>query len=217
MSSINMDYIEEYIRSILPRSSEFLKALEDYAKNYNVPIIHPEVAQFIRVIMKIKNPKKILEIGTAIGYSAIVMAEASNENCEIVTIERREDMVKLAKENFKKGGLDNRIKILHGEAQEILPNIKDNFDIVFLDAAKGKYMEFLPYCIDNLNDGGIIISDNILFKGMVANDDLVIRRKKTIVRRMREYLKYICDTPILETSIIPIGDGIALTIKKDGR
>ncbi|WP_427339150.1 O-methyltransferase [Caloranaerobacter sp. DY30410] len=209
-----MDYIQEYIRSVLPKSSDVLKTLEDYAKNYNVPIIHPEVAQFIRVIIQIKNPNRILEIGTAIGYSAIVMAEASKKDCEIITIERREDMVKLAKENLKRAGLDNRIKVLHGEAQEILPNIKDKFDLIFLDAAKGKYMEFLPYCIENLNDGGVIISDNVLFKGMVANDDLVIRRKKTIVRRMREYLKYICNTPILETSIIPIGDGIALTIKK---
>ncbi len=198
----------------MPKSSDVLKTLEDYAKNYNVPIIHPEVAQFIRVIIQIKNPNRILEIGTAIGYSAIVMAEASKKDCEIITIERREDMVKLAKENLKRAGLDNRIKVLHGEAQEILPNIKDKFDLIFLDAAKGKYMEFLPYCIENLNDGGVIISDNVLFKGMVANDDLVIRRKKTIVRRMREYLKYICNTPILETSIIPIGDGIALTIKK---
>ncbi|KPU28375.1 methyltransferase [Caloranaerobacter sp. TR13] len=212
-----MDYIQKYIRSVIPRSSEILKTIEDYAKNYNVPIIHPEVAQFIRVIIQIKNPKKILEIGTAIGYSAIVMAEASKRDCEIITIERREDMVKLAKENFEKVDLNNRIRILHGEAQEILPNIKEKFDLIFLDAAKGKYMEFLPYCIENLNCGGVIISDNVLFKGMVANDELVIRRKKTIVRRMREYLKYICNTPILETSIIPIGDGIALTIKKDRR
>ncbi|WP_255351295.1 O-methyltransferase [Caloranaerobacter sp. TR13] len=217
MCSINMDYIQKYIRSVIPRSSEILKTIEDYAKNYNVPIIHPEVAQFIRVIIQIKNPKKILEIGTAIGYSAIVMAEASKRDCEIITIERREDMVKLAKENFEKVDLNNRIRILHGEAQEILPNIKEKFDLIFLDAAKGKYMEFLPYCIENLNCGGVIISDNVLFKGMVANDELVIRRKKTIVRRMREYLKYICNTPILETSIIPIGDGIALTIKKDRR
>ncbi|WP_278287289.1 O-methyltransferase [Caloranaerobacter ferrireducens] len=217
MCSINMDYIQEYIRSVLPKSSEILKTIEDYAKKNNVPIIHPEVAQFIRVIIQIKNPRRILEIGTAIGYSAIVMAEASKRDCEIITIERREDMVKLAKENFERADLNNRIRILHGEAQEILPSIKDKFDLIFLDAAKGKYMEFLPYCIENLNCGGVIISDNVLFKGMVANDDLVIRRKKTIVRRMREYLKYICNTSILETSIIPIGDGIALTIKKDGR
>lgn len=217
MSSINLDYIQEYIRSVLPKSSEILKTIEDYAKKNNVPIIHPEVAQFIRVIIQIQNPKRILEIGTAIGYSAIVMAEASKRDCEIITIERRADMVKLAKENFERVNLSNRIKILHGEAQEILPSIKDKFDLIFLDAAKGKYMEFLPYCIENLNSRGVIISDNVLFKGMVANDELVIRRKKTIVRRMREYLKYICNTRNLETSIIPIGDGIALTIKKDGR
>lgn len=215
MCSITKDYIQEYIRGVLPKSSKVLESIEEYAAKNNVPIIHPEVAQFIRVLIRIKNPSKILEIGTAIGYSAIVMAEASKKDCEIITIERREDMVKLAKENFERVGLNNRIKILHGEAQEILPRLKDKFDLIFLDAAKGKYMEFLPYCLENLNCEGVIISDNVLFKGMVANDELVIRRKKTIVKRMREYLEYISNSPILETSIIPIGDGIALTIKKE--
>lgn len=215
MSNINEKYVEEYIREVIPQSSDFLKKMEEYADTNHVPIIHPEVAQFLRVLIKIKKPKNILEIGTAIGYSALVMAESMGKEGRITTIERRQDMVDIATENIKTNGYQDMIEIKLGEAEEVLPTINDDFDFIFLDAAKGKYMEFLPYCVSNLKAGGIIVSDNVLFKGMVANDDLVIRRKKTIVRRMREYLTYISNKEIFETSIIPIGDGMAITYKKE--
>lgn len=215
MSNINEEYIEEYIRSILPNNRQHMTELEEYAKKNHIPIVHPEVAQFLRVMIKIKNAKKILEIGTAIGYSSLVMAESMLNKGIIVTIERREDMIKLAKKFIDKSKYNNIIHIIKGEAEEILPKINEKFDFIFLDAAKGKYMEFLPYCIENLEEGGIIVSDNVLFKGMVANDELVIRRKKTIVKRMREYLKYISNNQSLETSVIPIGDGVALSYKKE--
>ncbi|MBS4535363.1 O-methyltransferase [Clostridium sp. D2Q-14] len=213
MSNINKEYIEDYIRDIIPERTEFLRTLEKYADENRVPIVHSEVAEFLKVIIKIKGAKKILEIGTAIGYSAIIMASSMNKG-KVISIERREDMVKLARENINKsqiGGID----VIQGEAQEVLYNINEKFDIIFIDAAKGKYMDFLPFCIDMLEDNGIIISDNVLFRGMVANDDLVIRRKKTIVKRMREYLKYISRHPKLITSIIPIGDGMAISYKED--
>ncbi|MTI48959.1 O-methyltransferase [Sporosalibacterium faouarense] len=215
MSNINEDYIEDYIREVIPESTGYLKEMERYAEENHVPIIHPEVAQFMKVLINIKKPKRILEIGAAIGYSSIVMVNSMGIEGKVVTIERRDDMIELARRNIEKYGYHDRIKIIKGEAQDVLPNIEDTFDMIFLDAAKSKYMDFLPYCIKNLAKEGVIISDNVLYKGMIANDDLVVRRQKTIVRRMREYLDYICNNPMFESSIIPIGDGVALTYKKE--
>ncbi|MGO1368260.1 MAG: O-methyltransferase [Senegalia sp. (in: firmicutes)] len=212
MGNINKDYIEEYIRKIIPKKDDFLIGLEKFAYENHIPIIHPEVAEFMKVLIKIKGAKNILEIGTAIGYSAIIMANSMDEG-RITTIERRQDMIDIAKKNIEKLSLKN-IDIINGEAKEILPKLNQKFDFIFIDAAKGKYMEFLPYCIDMLEENGIILSDNVLFKGMVANDDLVERRKKTIVRRMRKYLDYISNHESLTTSIIPIGDGMAISYKE---
>ena len=217
MSNINEQYIEQYIREILPKKNDLFVEMESYAEENHVPIVHPEVAQFLKVMIKITKTKKILELGTAIGYSTLIMAEAMENTGKIVTIERRKDMVELAEKNIEKNGTNVEIQIMEGEAKNILSTIDEKFDMIFLDSAKGKYMELLPYCINNLVDGGVLVSDNVLFKGMVANDDLVVRRKKTIVRRMREYLEYISDHPILETSVIPIGDGVALTYKRSDK
>lgn len=214
MSNINKEYIEDYIREVIPENNEVFKEMEEYAKVNHIPIVHPEVAQFLKVMIKIKKPKKILEIGCAIGYSAMIMADAMDYYGEVTSIERRKDMVDIAEGNISRGDFQDIIHILQGEAQDLLPNIDEKFDLVFIDAAKGKYMEFLPYCIKNLKDEGIIISDNVLFKGMVANDDLVVRRKKTIVRRMREYLDYISNSGIFESSIMPLGDGVAISYKR---
>jgi len=212
LSNINKDYIEEYIRKIIPKKDDFLIGLEKFADENHIPIIHPEVAEFMKVLIKIKGAKNILEIGTAIGYSAIIMAHSMDEG-RITTIERRQDMIDIARSNIDKLSIKN-IDIINGEAKEILPKLNQKFDFIFIDAAKGKYMEFLPYCIDMLEENGIILSDNVLFKGMVANDDLVERRKKTIVRRMRKYLDYISNHESLTTSIIPIGDGMAISYKE---
>lgn len=213
MSNINNDFIEDFIRDIIPKKSIFIKKIEEYARKNHVPIIHPEVGELLKVLINIKGAKNILEIGCAIGYSSIIMA-AQLKDGYVTTIERRTDMVKIAKENIEESGLEN-IKVLEGEAQKVLPELKDKFDFIFIDAAKGKYMEFLPYCIDMLKSGGVIVSDNVLFKGMVANDKLVVRRKKTIVKRMREYLDYISNHKDLMTSVIPIGDGVAISYKKE--
>lgn len=215
MSQINEDYIEEYIRSLLPVSSGILADLEKYALDNHVPIVQPEVAQLLKVLLKIKNPKNILEIGTAIGYSAILMAENSSDNCKITTIERRKDMVEKALENISKTPYKDRIKVLEGEAEEILSSLNDKYDFIFLDAAKGQYMEFFNKCINLLEKGGIVVSDNVLYKGMVATDELVIRRKKTIVKRLRTFLKYINETESYISCIIPIGDGLAITYKEE--
>ncbi|NLK44078.1 MAG: O-methyltransferase [Tissierellia bacterium] len=215
MNQINEEYIEDYIRSLLPRPNGVLEELEEYALDNHIPIVQPEVAQVLKVLLKIKKPKNILEIGTAIGYSAIIMAENSSENCKITTIERRRDMVEKALENISRTPYRDRITILEGEAEEVLLSLNDKYDFIFLDAAKGQYMDFFNKCINLLNKDGIIISDNVLYKGMVATDKLVVRRKKTIVKRLRKYLSHINEIQGYTSCVIPIGDGIAITYKEE--
>ncbi len=215
MNNINEEYVEEYIRSLLSEKNKKLIELEKYADDNHIPIIEKEVAQFLRVILKIIKPKKILEIGTAIGYSAIVMASSTEDFCKITTIERRTDMVELANKNIVNNGYAERINVLHGEAEEILLKLNEKYDFIFMDASKGHYLKFFNRCRELLNDGGIIMADNVLYKGMVASDELVVRRKRTIVKRMREYLKYINNLEGYESCIIPIGDGVSLTYREE--
>jgi predicted O-methyltransferase YrrM len=160
------------------------------------------------------RPKRILEVGTAIGYSAILFSRFLAKDGRIDTIDRHERMIEKAKENIKKAGLDNIINIIMGDAMEVLACLDKKYDMIFLDAAKGQYPEFLPHCLRMLENGGLLVSDNVLYKGMIASDDLVVRRKITIVKRLRSYLDSICNMDELETSIIPIGDGVALSYKK---
>ena len=215
MTNINEEYVEEYIRSITPHNNAYLSQMEQYAKEYHVPIIEPEVAQLLKVLLKTNKPKNILEIGTAIGYSALIMAETTNEDTRITTIERNDEMVKLAHTNISNTIFKDKIKILQGEAEDILPHLSDTYDFIFLDAAKGQYLDFFNYCIGFLKPGGLIVSDNVLFKGMVATDELVVKRKKTIVNRLRTFLKYINELDGYTSCVIPIGDGVALTYKED--
>jgi predicted O-methyltransferase YrrM len=137
-----------------------------------------------------------------------------NDNLEIKTIERRDSFVDEASKNLERLNYKGNIEILPGDALEILENLEEKFDLVFIDAAKSKYLDFLPYCFNLLKKDGIIISDNVLYKGMIANDDLVERRQKTIVRKMRKYLKTISNHPSMESSVLPLGDGLAITVKK---
>jgi predicted O-methyltransferase YrrM len=123
-------------------------------------------------------------------------------------------MVLKARENIKKVGLENTIGIIAGDAEEVLRCLDKQYDMVFLDAAKGQYSEFLPECLRMLRKGGLLVSDNVLYKGMIANDELIVRRKKTIVNRMRTYLETLCENPSLDTSILPVGDGVALSYKR---
>ncbi len=210
---INENYIEEYIREITPGNNDFFKELEDYAEKNNIPIVEPEVAQLLKVLIKIQKPKKILEIGTAIGYSSLIMAE-SNDDVLITTIERNDEMIRLAKKNIAKTKYNSRIDILEGDANELLEELNEKYDFIFLDAAKGQYINFFDKSIKLLNEEGIIVSDNVLFKGMVASDKLVVRRKKTIVKRLRKYLQYINEKEGYISSTIPIGDGVSITYRE---
>ncbi len=216
MSNINLTFIEEYIRDVLPKNKGPLREIEIYAAENHIPIVHKEVGVLLQVLTKISGAKKVLEIGTAIAYSALLFSEVMGEAGHITTIERDKRMIPLAKENIQKAGKTKNIRIIEGDATEVIKQLKEKYDLIFLDGAKGHYKYLLKESIDLLNPGGILISDNILYKGMVATDKLVVRRQRTIVNRMREYLRYICNHPQLNTSIIPIGDGLAISYKKQG-
>lgn len=208
---INLDYITEYLHTLFPAKDGLLNELETYAKEYEVPIIHPEVRALLTFLCKLQKPARILEVGTAIGYSAIVFGKELPDDGRLITVEREPDMTVLALENIEKAGLSEKIRVIEGEALEVLACLNSKFDLVFIDAAKGYYNEFFDLILPLLNDGGLIVSDNVLYKGMTATDDLVKRRQKTIVGRMRDYLEMLCNHNDLTTSVLPIGDGVALS------
>lgn len=214
MSGITFDYIEQYIKGLVYEESDILREIEEFAHKNLVPIVQKETARFLEVILTIKRPMKILELGTAIGYSSILMSMYANENSKITTIERDISMIEEAKKNIEKYELTNKIEIKQGDCLEVLKSLKDKYDLIFMDAGKGHYNHFLPECLRLLNEGGIIVADNVLFRGMVANDDLVKRRKITIVKRMRSYLDIVSKDKRLITSVIPMGDGIAVTTRR---
>lgn len=214
MSGITYDYMEEYLRGLIGENKGVLKEIEDFAKENGVPIVQKEAGKFLEFMVSMKRPLKILELGTAIGYSSILMYNAAKTNPDIVTIERSQEMIKLAKENLKKFSLEDKITIKEGDCLEILENLDEEFDLIFMDAGKGHYNHFLPHCLRLLKQDGIIIADNVLFRGMVPSDDLVKRRKITIVKRMRTYLDMVSNDENLITSVIPMGDGIAITKRR---
>ena len=215
MSNITYDYMEEYIRGLIKDRSGKLKEIEEFARDNKVPIVQKETGKFLELMVTMKKPLRILELGTAVGFSSILMYEASGTNPEIITIERDSKMIELAKKNINKFNLQDKIKILEGDCLEILEKLDEPFDLIFMDAGKGHYNHFLPHCLRLLKDDGVIIADNVLFRGMVASDELVKRRKITIVKRMRTYLEMVNDDDSLITSVIPMGDGIAVTTRKN--
>lgn len=214
MSGITYEYMEDYIRGLIPEKVGILKEIEVFARENGVPIVQKETAKFLEFMVSMKKPLRILELGTAIGFSSILMYEAAGTSPEIVTIEREEKMIELAKVNLEKFNLSDKIKIEEGDCLEILEKLDEPFDLIFMDAGKGHYNHFLPHCLRLLKEDGIIIADNVLFRGMVATNDLVKRRKITIVKRMRTYLDMVSNDEKLITSVIPMGDGIAITRRR---
>jgi len=214
MSEITYDYMEEYIRSLIKDRDGILKEIEDFARENGVPIVQKETGVFLEFMTSMKKPKRILELGTAIGFSSILMYEAARTEPEIVTIERDEKMIELANVNLNKFNLSDKIKIEQGDCLEVLEKLNEPFDLIFMDAGKGHYNHFLPHCLRLLKEDGIIVADNVLFRGMVASQELVKRRKITIVKRMRTYLELVTQDKNLITSVIPMGDGIAVTKRR---
>ena len=185
------------------------KALEDH-----IPIIMDDTLEVIEKELKQNPPKKILEIGAAVGYSAMCFSEFLVEGGRIDTIERDEERIAEAKENFKKVGVQDKIKLYEGDALEILPTLDDKYDMVFIDAAKGKYPFFLKESLRMINEKGIIFADNILYKGYVMSD-YNKHKQRTAVRNLREYIKEVSENPNLETEILEVGDGLAISKIKE--
>lgn len=208
--------IVSYMNSLESANTEILTRIEREAHKDNVPIIRKEMESFLKVMLSIKRPTKILELGTAVGYSAILMSECIDREAKIITIENYEKRIPIAKENIRLAGKSEVIELLEGDALEIMPTLEANqFDFVFMDAAKAQYIHFLPEVLRLMKKGAVLITDNILQEGDLIQSKYVVRRRdRTIHKRMREYLEVVKKHPELETSIVPIGDGITISVKK---
>lgn len=206
--------IDEFIRKTIAREEGIFKELEEYAAINHIPIIPPETAALLRIMVKIQRPARILEIGTAIGYSALIMAAASKGKFHIDTIEILEETASLAERNIQRSGFGSNIRVLRGDAFEILQCLTTPYDMIFLDASKGQYPEYLPECLRLIREGGVILSDNVLYRGLVAQKGHVDHKHRTIAVRLGEYLDSLCKNPLLDTAIIPIGDGLAVSYRR---
>ena len=205
-----------FIHSLETENSEILETIEKEALDTYVPIIRKEMQSFLKVLLRIKKPMRILEVGTAVGFSALLMSEYAPENCKITTIEKYEKRIPIARENFKRAGKEEQITLLEGDALEILKSLDETYDFIFMDAAKGQYIHYLPEILRLLAKGGIIVSDNVMQDGDVIESRFAVeRRDRTIHARMREYLYELKHNDALVTSIIPLGDGVALSVKKE--
>lgn len=204
-----------YINSLDQENPPYLNELEAYARETQVPIIRRQMQSLLRVLFALNRPKQILEVGTAIGFSTLFMSEYAPKDCHITTIEKYEKRIPLAKENFKKAGKEEQITLLEGDAKEILAELTGSYDLIFMDAAKGQYIHFLPDVLRLLRGGGILVSDNVLQEGdIIESRFAVTRRNRTIHARMRGYLYELKHNEELETVILTLGDGTAVSVKK---
>lgn len=212
---ITEERLSVFINSFDSGNTPFLNELEQYALETNVPIIRPQMQSLLKLLLAIRKPRQILEVGTAIGFSALLMSEYGPEDAQITTIEKYEKRIPLAKENFKKAGKEKQITLLEGDATEILKELTGSYDFIFMDAAKGQYINFMPDAIRLLKQGGLLVSDNVLQDGDVLESRFAVtRRNRTIHARMREYLYELTHHAELETVILPVGDGVALSVKR---
>ncbi|WP_105144392.1 O-methyltransferase [Streptococcus suis] len=206
--------IVEFMRTRQAQNTGFLKELAEFAQKENIPVIPHETVAYFRLLMQTLQPKHILEIGTAIGFSALLMAENS-PNSQITTIDRNEEMIGLAKENFAKFDSRKQIKLLEGEAMDILPSLPDDsYDFVFMDSAKSKYIVFLPEVLKKVKVGGLIILDDIFQGGDIAKDIMEVRRgQRTIYRGLQRLFAATLDNPDLTASLVSISDGLLMLRK----
>ena len=204
-----------YINSLDSGNSDICNLIEKEALNDNVPIIRKEMGNLLKVLIALKQPERILEVGTAVGYSSILMSENMPQNCKITTIENYDKRIPVAKNNFKRAGKEDVITLIEGDALEVLKTLDGPYDFIFMDAAKGQYINYLPDIKRVLRKGGLLISDNILQEGeIVESRYAVTRRNRTIHARIREYVYELTHSEDFVTSIVPIGDGITLSVKQ---
>lgn len=208
--------VNQYIEKLIPARSEHVLKMEQYAKQHDVPIMELSGMETLLTYVRLKKPARILEVGTAIGYSAIRMALAS-EASEIISIERDEERYNIAKENINVLDLTNRITLLLGDANELQSQVEHYapYDFIFIDAAKGQYQNFFDHYSTMLSKDGIIITDNVLFRGYVAEEKgLESRRLRSLVKKIRSFNEYIMQHPDYYSSILPVGDGMMVSVRK---
>lgn len=204
-----------YIDSLDRGNTSFLDELEKSALQERIPVIRKPVQSLLKFLLNLLKPRNILEVGTAIGFSALLMSEYGPKDCRITTIENYEKRIIQAKENFRRAGADKKISLLEGDASDILKELTETYDMIFMDAAKGQYLFFLPEVLRLLAPGGLLVSDNVLQDGdIVESRFAVTRRNRTIHSRMRDYLYELKHDPQLETVILPVGDGVTLSMKE---
>ena len=203
-----------YINSLDQGNTAILDTIEREALDSYVPIIRKEMQSFLKLLLAMQKPKRILEVGTAVGFSAILMAEYNPFPCEIVTIENYEKRIPIARENFVRAGKDKQITLIEGDATEVLKTLDEPFDMIFMDAAKGQYINFMPDILRLLKKDGVLVSDNVLQDGDIIESHFVVtRRNRTIHKRMREYLYELTHREDLVTAVLPIGDGITVSTR----
>ena len=208
--------IVDYIRSLETRNSEILEMIEQEALKERFPIIRKEMQSFLKVLLLLKRPERILEIGAAVGFSALLMSEYAGNGCRIDTIENYEKRIQKAEENIKRAGKEEQIHLLKGDAMEILKTLEEPYDMIFVDAAKAQYIAYFPEVMRLLNKDGMLISDNVLQDGGIMESRFAVeRRDRTIHSRMREYLYLLKHDERLETAVVPIGDGASVSVKKE--
>lgn len=214
---ITEERVLDFIRSFgVDRGSEALHMIEKEAIRDDVPIIRKESGELLRILLQIKKPEKILEVGAAIGFSSVFMGENTDNNTHITTIENYPPRIERAKANIALAGMEDKITLIPGDAAEVLKELSGSWNFIFMDAAKGQYIHFLPDVLRLLAPDGLLFSDNVLQDGDVLESRFAVtRRNRTIHSRMREYLTMLTHTPELTTSVIPIGDGVSLTMKKN--
>lgn len=204
-----------YIHSLESSESEIIETIEQEALETFVPIIRKETQSFLKVLLMMNKPLRILEVGTAVGFSAILMSKYMPEEGHITTIENYEKRIPIAQENFKRAGCEGKITLIQGDALEVMKELEGPYDFIFMDAAKGQYIHYMPEALRLLTKGGVLMSDNVLQDGDIIESRFAVeRRNRTIHSRMREYLYELKHHEQLQTSILPLGDGVALSIKK---
>lgn len=207
-----------FIRSLDQGNTPFLNGIEREAREAGVPIIRPETQRLLRFFLQMQKPLTILEIGSAVGFSALLMSEYGPPACHITTIENFEKRIEKAKENFERAGKEEKITLLAGDAADILPKLTGSYDMIFMDAAKGQYLSFLPEVMRLLSTEGLLLSDNVWQEGDILESRYAVtRRDRTIHSRMREYLYQITHDARLETVILPVGDGVAASFRVLGK
>ena len=215
MQDIVNERVVSFINSFDKGNSPICNTIEKEAREAGVPIIRKEMEAFLRTVLKLINPHRILEVGTAVGYSAIFMSENISDDATITTIENYDKRIPIARENFARAGKSDVITLIEGDAANVLKTLDGQYDMIFMDAAKAQYITILPDIMRLLKTGGVLITDNVLQEGEITEPRYgVTRRNRTIYERMREYLYEVTLCDELETSIVPIGDGITFSVRK---